>query len=180
MCDPEIERIETQAWIQKVVVGLNFCPFASREVRLGGIHYEVLSQPLQHETFLAECQRLDDQAAISTSFLILPPLSFDDYLGVVEQAQTWLEAANYEGIYQLASFHPDYRFANSARNDAANYTNRSPHPMLHLLREEAVTAALQNYPEAESIPENNITNARHHGLKYMQALLQSCQTRIED
>lgn len=167
---------QTQAWIEKVVVGCNFCPFASRELRQGRIHYEVLSEPLQRSTFLAECQRLDQEDAVSTSFLILiqPDFNFEDYLEVVEQAQSWLEDEGYEGVYQLASFHPDYRFATSHNNDAADFTNRSPYPMLHLLREEAVSAAVDNYPGAESIPENNIRSARQHGLEHMQELFQSC------
>jgi len=167
---------QTQAWIEKVVVGCNFCPFAAREVRLGGIHYEVLSEPLSQSVFLAECRRLDDDQAVSTSFLILTQADFvfEDYLDLVEQAQSWLEAADYEGVYQLASFHPDYRFASSHSGDAADFTNRSPYPMLHLLREAAVSAAVDSYPDAESIPDHNIRTARQHGLQHMQELLQSC------
>ena len=155
------------------MVGCNFCPFASRELRQGGIHYEVLTEPLQESIFLQECQRLDDDSAVSTSFLILtqPDLGFDEYLGVVEQAQEWLEDANYEGVYQLASFHPDYRFATSHGGDPADFTNRSPYPMLHFLRESAVSAAIDSFPGAESIPDNNIRTARQHGLEHMQGLL---------
>ena len=167
---------QTQAWIEKVVVGCNFCPFAARELRQGGIHYEVLNEPLRQAVFLEECQRLDQDAAISTSFLILNQagLNFEDYLEVVEEAQAWLEAADYEGVYQLASFHPDYRFASSHNDDPADFTNRSPYPMLHLLREAAVSAAVDNFPAAESIPDHNIRCARQYGLEHMQNLLKSC------
>ncbi|MBS2035153.1 DUF1415 domain-containing protein [bacterium] len=168
---------QTRAWIEKVVVGCNFCPFAARELRQGGIRYHVLSEPIEKQAFLDELERLDQDAGISTTFLILtqPDLTFDDYLLVVQQAQVWLEEADYEGVYQLASFHPDYCFADSVSDDAANFTNRSPHPMLHLLREEAVSAAIDSHGNAESIPANNIRLARQHGLAYMRELLESCQ-----
>jgi uncharacterized protein len=76
----------------------------------------------------------------------------------------------YEGVYQVASFHPNYLFAGSHENDAANYTNRSVYPMLHLLREEAVEKALEHYKDPETIPERNIQFAREKGLAYMKKL----------
>lgn len=157
------------------MVGLNFCPFAARVLRQDSIHYEV-RHSFPKAVFLGECRRLDDQPALSTSLLILtqPDLNFDDYLGLVDKAQGWLEGAHYEGVYQLASFHPDYCFDGSARDDAANYTNRSPFPMLHLLREQAVSDALDAYPDAEAIPDKNIACARARGLAFMRELLQSC------
>lgn len=168
-------KAQTQAWIHKVVVGLNFCPFAQRVLRQDSIHYEV-RKTCSQSVFLAECQRLDDEPEISTSFLILTgALTFEDYLDLVNQSQEWLEEADYEGVYQLASFHPDYCFAGSDPDDAANYTNRSPFPMLHLLREQAVSDALDVYPDAEAIPDKNIACAQGHGLQYMQDLLQSCR-----
>lgn len=168
-------KAQTQAWIHKVVVGLNFCPFAQRVFRQDSIHYEV-RKTCSKAVFLAECERLDDAPEISTSFLILTSeWTFEDYLDLVNQAQDWLEEADYEGVYQLASFHPDYCFAGSELDDAANYTNRSPFPMLHLLREQAVSDALEIYPDAEAIPEKNIVCAQEHGLQFMQDLLQSCR-----
>ncbi len=169
-------KAQTQAWIQKVVVGLNFCPFASRVLRQDSIHYEI-RDGFPKSVFLAECRRLDEQPEISTSFLILTQtLNFDDYLEVVDQAQGWLERGDYVGVYQLASFHPEYCFDGSDPDDAANYTNRSPFPMLHLLREQAVSDALDSYPDAEAIPDKNIACAQCHGLIYMQQLLRSCCT----
>jgi hypothetical protein len=80
----------------------------------------------------------------------------------------------YEGIYQLASFHPQYCFAEADSQDAANYTNRSPYPMLHLIRERSIESALQHFPHPESIPERNIQLTRQLGLAKMQALLAAC------
>ncbi|HEV7782749.1 MAG TPA: DUF1415 family protein, partial [Chitinophagaceae bacterium] len=80
----------------------------------------------------------------------------------------------YEGIYQLASFHPLYLFANSSPTDAANYTNRSVYPMLHLLREESIDKALAHYSDPENIPERNINFAHEKGLTYMKMLRDAC------
>ncbi|MEI2747252.1 MAG: DUF1415 family protein [Ferruginibacter sp.] len=85
-----------------------------------------------------------------------------------------LEKEGYEGIFQLASFHPDYRFAGSKADDAANYTNRSPYPILHLLKEESIEKALEKFPDPEKIPDKNIAFAREKGLEYMKNLLKSC------
>jgi hypothetical protein len=77
----------------------------------------------------------------------------------------------FEGIYQVASFHPDYRFADADADDPANYTNRSPYPMLHLLREASLEHAIDNYPDPDSIPENNIGKARSLGADYWRQLM---------
>jgi len=126
-----------------VVVGCNFCPFAAREVKAGSIHYQVedateLSYSLQ--AFLQECTRLDEEEAIETTLLIFPDAfqRFEDYLDLVALAEKLLKKSGYEGVYQVASFHPLYRFAKTAADDPENYTNRSIYPMLHLLREERI------------------------------------------
>jgi hypothetical protein len=85
-----------------------------------------------------------------------------------------MEQEGYEGTYQLASFHPDYCFEGEDKNDAANYTNRSVYPMLHLLREDSITKALALYKNPELIPEHNIQLAREKGLLYMQMLRAAC------
>ena len=119
---------------------------------------------------------LDGDGERETSFLLFANdfASFTEYLQLVKNAEQLLVQLNYEGIYQLASFHPDYCFAGSDENDPANYTNRSPYPMLHILREESITKALENFPDPESIPENNVQYARQKGLRYMQLLRAGC------
>ena len=79
-----------------------------------------------------------------------------------------------DGVYQLASFHPDYQFAGTEPEDAQNYTNRAPHPVLHLLRESSLEAAIASYPDAEQIPDRNIERLESLGRGKMQALLQAC------
>jgi len=175
----ESEIIEhTKRWIEDVVIACNFCPFASKEVKRNTINYKVARNkdeaPL--DLFLKECERLDLNKEIETTLLIFPGAfqSFDDYLDLVIQAEKLLKKQGYEGIYQVASFHPNYRFANSKADDAANFTNRSPYPMLHLLREESIEKALLRYPNPENIPENNIRFARKKGFAYMNMLRDSC------
>lgn len=129
------------------------------------------------QTFMEECHRLDNDPGIETTLIIFPNAvpGFEDYLEMLDLAEQLLAEHNYEGIYQVASFHPHYRFAGSADDDAANYTNRSIYPMLHLLREESIDKALENYPDPESIPERNIRFAHEKGLEYMLKLRESCK-----
>ena len=176
-----IERAitETRNWISNVVVGCNFCPFAARELKLDTIHYQVESSTIPEEilqAFLNECKRLDENDKIETSLLILTEgyQDFDDYLDLVELAEQLIEAEDYEGTYQVASFHPDYRFAEAAPDDPANFTNRSIYPMLHLLREESIELALENFRDPDSIPTNNIAFARQKGFAAMEALRKAC------
>ena len=134
---------QTRAWVRMVVVGSNFCPFAANELARNTIHYSVSRQTRLEDclaVFIDECLRLDKDDQIETSLLAYPDAfyDFETYLGLVELAEDLLIEQGYEGVYQLASFHPDYRFAETAEDDPANYTNRSPYPMLHLLRESAV------------------------------------------
>ena len=170
---------QTKKWITSVVIGCNFCPFAAREVKRNSIHCQVetsteVSVCLQ--AFLQECVRLDNDEAIETTLLIFPNAvqTFDAYLDLLSLAEKAIKKKRYEGIYQVASFHPLYRFADSQDNDAANYTNRSIYPMLHLLREEKIEHALQHYQDPEQIPERNLQFAREKGTAYMKRLRDSC------
>ena len=170
---------QTKNWIKEVVVGCNFCPFAANELKQNSVHYRVeFSSDLKTvlNSFLTELNRLDHDLQVVTSFLIFPHSfnKFDDYLVMVEMAEKLLKHNGYEGIYQVASFHPLYLFSNADEKDAANYTNRSVYPMLHLLRETSITKALENYKNPEQIPERNITFAREKGLIYMQMLRDAC------
>jgi uncharacterized protein len=170
---------ETKKWINDVVIGCNFCPFAPNVVKKQTIYYRVedsTDTAICLEALLIEITRLDDDITIETSFLIFPNnfKEFDDYLIMVSLAEKLLKKNGYEGIYQLASFHPLYLFADSLETDAANYTNRSIYPMLHILREAAIDKALENYGSPESIPEQNINFAREKGLVYMKMLRDMC------
>lgn len=172
-----IER--TKKWISEVVIGCRMCPFAAKEFNRGSIHYRVeIDSDMEAclRAFLEECRRLDENPSIETTLLILPDAfpDFDDYLELVEMAEALLDAEGYEGCYQVAGFHPEYRFADAPEDDPANYTNRSLYPMLHLLREESIEHVLDRYPDADAIPERNIAFAREKGLESMKALRDAC------
>jgi hypothetical protein len=165
----------TKKWIIDVVIGCNFCPFAANVVKQQTIFYKVEENTEIDaclDSFVQEMKRLDSHEGIETIFLIFPNAfqKFDDYLELLSLAEDRLTRNGYEGVYQVASFHPAYLFANSDENDPANYTNRSIYPMLHLLREESIDKALENYKDPESIPVRNINFAKEKGLAYMKML----------
>jgi uncharacterized protein len=170
---------QTTNWIKSVVIGCNFCPFAAKAMQMKSIRYVVMPDVSIEEALeklVEEMKFLDQTADIETSFLIFPDTytDFDDYLDLVDLADTLLADQGYEGVYQLASFHPEYCFAGAKKTDPANFTNRSVFPMLHLLRESSITQAVENYPDPEGIPGRNVAFAQEKGLKYMQMLRSSC------
>lgn len=166
-------------WISNVVVACNFCPFAAREMQRGTIHYEVL-QNADKKTVLQNVEKaflqLDTNPEIETSLLIFTAnfADFNEYLDLLDKAQGLLEEINYEGIYQIASFHPDYLFEGTNNDDPSNYTNRSPYPMIHFLRENSVAKAIASHPDIENVPNRNIAFTKEKGLAYMQQLLKNC------
>ena len=178
MTENETEQVitATKNWVSNVVVGCNFCPFAAKEVKKGSIHYIVLDQATLKTTLEAVVRamlQLDKDDSIETTLLILPGsfLLFNDYLNMLDKAETLLDQENYSGIYQMASFHPTYLFAGSNNEDPSNYTNRSPYPMLHLLRESSITKAVDSYPGIDDVPQRNIAYTKTKGLLYMQQLM---------
>lgn len=166
----------TQAWINNVVIGLNLCPFAQREVTRNSLKISVSTTQDKAqglEDFMQEILYLDAHQEISTIVVVFPHLveDFFDYLDFVDQANDLLEATHYAGIYQIATFHPQYCFADAEFDDVSNYTNRSPYPMLHILREQMVEEAIHYYGNTEEIPENNIQRLRQLGLAGIAQLL---------
>lgn len=164
------------------MIALNLCPFASQPFQNNAIEYTVNNgdSTEQHLQQLADCfSRLDESVNIETSLLIYPEAyqNFDSYpdtgsyLDLLYFANHLLEDLNYAGTYQIASFHPDYRFADSTENDASNFSNRSPYPMLHLIRESSLERAISSYPNIEQVPINNIKKLREIGYQVMQEKL---------
>ncbi|ABM36561.1 protein of unknown function DUF1415 [Polaromonas naphthalenivorans CJ2] len=162
MTDEDVLK-QTRHWLEKAVIGLNLCPFAKavyvkNQVRL------VVSQARHADDLLEELDReLDLLVAtpaeeIDTTLLIHPTL-FDDFLDFndfLEIAEGVLDEHALEGVVQLASFHPKFQFDGTEPDDISNYTNRAPFAMLHLLREESIDRAVQAFPQAEAIFEENI------------------------
>lgn len=169
-----IER--TENWLRSFIVDFNICPFAKREIEKGSLKIQIATaQKLQQalEELLLELMYLDKNPAVETTLLLFPSL-FDDffrYLDFVDVAELLVREQGYEGIYQLATFHPDYCFADVEFNDVTNYTNRSPYPMIHLLREESLEKAIAYFGDTEKIPQNNIATMQKLGLKKIQTLL---------
>ena len=176
--DPDI-KATTHAWLKSVIIEYNICPFAKRELEKHRVYFSI-SRDTQTEqcllNLMLECDRLDTDLDIETTLLIYVEAfaEFNDYLDFVEIAENLLIEQGYEGVYQLASFHPDYCFQGSDQDDAANYTNRSPYPMLHLLRETSIEQAVASHPDPENIPQHNIELTRKLGLAKMQTLLAAC------
>ena len=170
--DPEEIVAATRQWLEKAVIGLDLCPFARAVHVRNQIRY-VVSDAETPEELLAELfdelQALvaADPEEIETTLLIHPRvlidfLDYNDFLSVADAAVAEL---GLEGVIQIASFHPQYQFAGTKPDAIENYTNRSPHPMLHLLREASVERAVTAFPDAAQIFEKNIATLRRLGLE---------------
>lgn len=171
----------SKRWLNEFVIKHNICPFAKHEYDKGSIHFEVINELKvedQLQALIQACTQLDDDPSIETSLLIYPNGldDFDDYLDFLHLANLLLDKQGYEGIYQLASFHPNYCFNGVDEDDASNYTNRSPYPSLHLLREKSLEKALANYPNPEEIPQRNIQYTRALGNKVLSDLLKEVKS----
>lgn len=166
-------------WVETVVIGLNFCPFAKREIVNNRVRYTVLESDNVESLIYclkSELTLLLSDNTIETTLLIHPNVlqDFDEYNQFLDVANETLIQQDLEGVIQIASFHPDYQFAGTAPDDAENYTNKSPYPILHLIREESLALAISNYPNVDLIPENNIKKTQALGSDNLNALLQKC------
>lgn len=163
---PAIEAA-VRAWIETVVIGLNLCPFAAKPFRAGAvrIHVSACTDELELLTELQlELARLDETpvAQLETTIIAIPRMleDFLDYNDFLDRVDELLEHFEWSGTYQVASFHPQYQFDGTQADDAENFSNRSPVPLLHLLREASVEAALDAHPDPDSIPQANIRRLR--------------------
>jgi hypothetical protein len=163
---------ETQNWLIKAVIGLNLCPFAKNVHVKNQIRYYV-SEARTEETLMQdlvkEMQLLIDADAtqIDTTLIIHPYvledfLAYNDFVGAAEEVLTELQL---DGGLQIASFHPRYQFEGTAPDSIENYTNRSPYPTLHLLRESSITRGLETYPDTDQIYKNNIETLSQLGIQ---------------
>ncbi len=178
----DLALAETRAWVERAVIGLQLCPFAKAPQVKGQVRY-VVSEACEPEALLAdlldELNRLAAAPAerIETTLLIHPQVlaDFDDYNEFLAIAESAVESLGLEGVLQVASFHPDYRFAGSTPDDVANATNRSPYPTLHLLREESIARALATFAHPEAIYETNIATMKRLGSAGFAALQRQCR-----
>lgn len=167
----------TREWLLQAVIGLNLCPFAKSVYVKEQIRYIVTRASNTDE--LTQCLRDElaylhdaDPDKTDTTLLIHPGvltdfMDYNDYLDIVGDT---LVDMDLEGILQVASFHPDYQFAGTDKDDISNYTNRSPYPILHLLREDSIARAAEAFPEASTIFEKNIRTMQQLGIEKWLAL----------
>jgi hypothetical protein len=160
----------TRRWISAIVIGLNLCPFARRVFESETIRY-VVTAAEDEKALLADLTRelqslaLTPITTVETTLLIHPRVftNFIDYNDFLDIAEQRLELLGLDGVIQIATFHPDYQFADTAADDVENYTNRSPYPMLHLLREESISRIADDPDELLKIPVRNIETLRATG-----------------
>lgn len=173
--DPLIME-QTLQWIRSFVIAYNLCPFAKGPVNKNTLRLivsDARKTPQALEDLMSEIHVLDTQASIETSLLLFPNAfkDFYTYLDLADVAEQLLITQNYEGIYQLATFHPNYYFADTYPEEASNYTNRSPYPMLHILREEQLAQAIAAYKNTDEIPERNKALLNQLGLEQIKKLI---------
>jgi len=160
----------TRRWVERAVIGLNLCPFARTPFTQERIRYRVSHATTPEalvDDLVAELQSLQLSHAedVETTLLIHPQVMNDflDFNDFLEAADAAVEGLQLDGLIQVASFHPDYQFADSAPDDIENYSNRAPYPILHLLREDSVERAVESMPDTDRIFERNVETLRKLG-----------------
>lgn len=182
MQDPDDALVvtATRRWLERAVIGLNLCPFAKAVYVKEQVRY-VASSACTPQALRAELERelqwlaAADPARTDTTLLIHPHVlqDFLDYNDFLDQADRLLAELGLEGELQVASFHPRYQFAGTAEDDVENCTNRSPYPMLHLLREASIDRAVVAFPDADAIYETNMQTLRALGREGWDRLMAS-------
>lgn len=183
--DAQTVIAHTRSWLEKAVIGLNLCPFAKAVYIKDQIRF-VVSEARNLDGLLEELDREllllaeTDPAQIDTTLLIHPQLlnDFLDFNEFLDVADGVVAEHELEGVLQIASFHPDYQFADTEADDISNYTNRAPYPTLHLLREESLDRAVAAFPDAADIFEKNIQALRQLGHAGWAALGLPRQPRV--
>ncbi|EMX0311397.1 TPA: DUF1415 domain-containing protein [Vibrio parahaemolyticus] len=154
---------QVEQWLNDVVIGLNLCPFAAKPQRNKQIKIFV-SEATQEEALLEDIllQLIElsttEPEKLETTLVVVPNMlqDFWDYNFCIDWVEGLIKQQDWEGIFQVATFHPDYCFGGAAPEDDENLTNRSPYPIFHLIREESMEKVLKHYPDPESIPDTNI------------------------
>lgn len=167
----------TKDWIEKVVLGLNLCPFAHLPFQKDLIRFRVIPVELDiYRSVMQELNHLQDTSKdqLETTVLILgEEINFQAYLNLVDNLNVLLEDLDLEGVIQIATFHPDYQFEGTNEDDITNCTNRSPYPLIHLLRESSVSEAIDNLSDVHAIPILNQEKLIEMGWSAYRKLLQT-------
>jgi len=175
---------EARNWVERIVIRHNFCPFAHKPARNNVIRYVACmddSEEALVEILISELLKLRDadHSVHETTVLVAPNClrDFHLYNQFLDLIDVLLEQFNLQGVLQVASFHPDYQFADLDEDDVRNYTNRTPHPMFHLIVEDDIERARNTYPDVESIPETNMRVLEEMGLEEAKRQLAACKHR---
>lgn len=177
----EIEIVaEVRRWLQSFVIDLNLCPFAKRELVKNRIRFKLSRASSEQQLLIdlqSELELLDRDQSIETTLLIHPEVlqDFDAYNQFLALADSLIEQLGLLGTYQLASFHPGYQFENTEIDDVENYTNRSPYPMLHVIREQSLERVIADYPDVSQIPVRNVELMRRLGKEALVAMMNQNQ-----
>ena len=169
----------TRHWVETIVIDLNLCPFAKREMVKNSVRFSVSEANTEEQLLFDMHAELDLTAqddAIETTLLIHPHVlgDFGAYNQFLALTDDLIQQMGLEGAFQVASFHPRYQFTETEPEDPENYTNRSPYPMLHILREASLEVAIAGHPDIGSIPMHNRQLMREMGSDKMKALLKAC------
>jgi len=169
-----------RSWVSDVVIGLTLCPWAQPAHEQGRIRY-ALTEAFTPDALLAQLRQevalLQSDPSIETTLLVHPHALCDwenYYPWVAIDAEGWLEREGLEEEFQIVGFHPGFCFGGEDEGDASHYTNRSPYPMTHILRQESVEAAIENHPNPMAVPEANKCMLRRLGVGHLRQLLQRC------
>ncbi|WP_020560322.1 DUF1415 domain-containing protein [Thiofilum flexile] len=172
----------TRCWVEQWVVKENLCPFAGKPVRENRVLYQVSHAQRPKQLLSDLTQALEHLAhtpvqELETTLLIHPNVlqDFGVYNAFLDQVDDLLLELDLEGEIQVASFHPHYQFADTDYDDVENFTNRSPYPMLHLIREASIEQAIDYHPNIDAIPIRNIEHVRNLGIEHMRTLLAQCK-----
>lgn len=185
--DPQAVIEGTRRWISCMVIGLDLCPYAQRVFQAGRIRYSVTNA--EEEQSLCECLSDELKALASAPItevettLLIHPLALGDFLlynDFLDVAERLVASLGFRGILQIASFHPHYRFAGTDPDAVENYTNRSPYPMLHLLREASFSSAASAQAEHLAIPRRNTETLRRLGREKIREHLKNIEGYLEN
>jgi len=168
--------LAVRRWVESVVIEFSLCPFAKRELIANRVRFVVTDASSEAdllESLESELELLGCTPSIETTLLIHPNVLTDflDYNQFLDDADRLLVQMQLEGVYQIASFHPDYQFAGTEADDAENFTNRSPYPILHLLREESLANAIARTADVDQIPLRNIETMKQKGTETLRSVL---------
>ena len=168
--------LAVRRWVDDLVVGLNLCPFAKTELineRVRFVECPAESEVALLDALATELELLEATPAIETTLLIHPQVlqDFADYNQFLNEVDALLQGMQLDGVFQVASFHPDYQFGGTAVDDAENYTNRSPYPLLHILREASLERVIAAHPDTAEIPLRNVELMNSMGTAKLRAML---------